>query len=81
LWTVQAIEAAKMMRFKLSSATKWLSWLCVVFTLLFVIGGFGASLGWFGRGIGNLLVWCSVFAIFAVAALLIACLILERGRD
>jgi len=69
------------MRVNLSSATKWLSWSCVLLTLLFVIGGFGAALGWFGRTIGNVLIWCSAFAIFAVAAALIACLILERGRD
>jgi hypothetical protein len=78
---VRAIEVAKTMRINLSSATKWLSWSCVLLTLLFVIGGIGASLGWFGRTIGDLLVWCSAFVIFAVVAALIACLILERGRD
>ncbi|NIP69584.1 MAG: hypothetical protein GTO04_10515 [Planctomycetales bacterium] len=68
------------MQLKLSLATKWLSWVCVVFSLVFVLGGLGAVLEWFGGGLADILVWGSVSAIFLVTTALMMCLIVQRGR-
>jgi hypothetical protein len=65
----------------LVTATKWLSWTCVVLTLVFAVCGFSAVFKWFDRDVADLIAKIAVGGLIAAVVALAACLMLQKLRD
>ncbi len=65
----------------LETATKWLSWTCVVLTLVFAVCGFSAVFKWFDRDLADLIAKIAVGGLIAAVVALAACLMLQKLHD